>query len=87
MIRLELIHNGAKAKSLEKLAKDSEISGYTTFLVHRSYGTNHGHFKNDIVSGEKYYSLLFFTDSQKEIADKIHDEFVKDGYFAVLSKI
>ncbi len=87
MIRLELIHNGAKAKRLETLAKSGEIPGYTTILVHRSYGKNHGHFKNDIVSGDKYFSLLFFQESEKELADKIKEEFVKDGYFAVLSKI
>ena len=87
MIRLELIHNGGKSKRLETLSKAGEIEGYTTFLVHRSYGKNNGHFKNDIVSGEKYYSLLFFDDSNRETAESLKKEFLQDGYFAVLSKI
>jgi len=84
---LKVVHNGLIAKRFADWSSQDRINGYTTLLVHRSYGSDRGPFVQDVVSGEKYMTFLYFKADQEKSAKDLKKELEDQGFFAVLSNL
>jgi hypothetical protein len=84
---LKIVHDRLISLKLDEWTKENRIGGYTTLLVHQSFGAHHGRFNLDNLSGEKYLSLLYFEENQEKLARKIKAEMQAEDFFVVLSEL
>lgn len=66
MKKIEIIHDELVFESLQAMAEEGVIDGYTTLDVLQGQGPLKGSYRQDYIRGRQYYTFAVVEDSETE---------------------